>query len=191
MAQQDIINAYEAKLGRRPDARELDSEIEQDAKYGHQRLLDELDRRAAPTASNGGRGGDADLDYDGQLDPGWVRNPNPGEGKSVMRASQVPGLAPTSFRQASTVPTLGDLASIGTAPRRPTPPGGMGLPGSRLPPIGTGLPPGVPPGSIPVNAGINPNAWAYQTPDGRIIRGMRNAGSGTLTDLAQLQPLRY
>ena len=39
---------------------------------------------------------------------------------------------------------------------------------------GGGLPPGVPPGSVPVNGGINPDAWAYQTPDGRIVRGVRN-----------------
>ena len=50
-------------------------------------------------------------------------------------------------------------------------------PGQMLPPEGLfdlGLPPGVPPGSVPVNGGINPNAWAYQTPDGRIVRGTRN-----------------
>ena len=36
------------------------------------------------------------------------------------------------------------------------------------------LPPGVPPGSVPINAGSNPDLWAYQTPDGRIVRGTRN-----------------
>ena len=38
------------------------------------------------------------------------------------------------------------------------------------------LPPGVPPGSIPINAGINPNLWAYITPDGKTVRGMRGGG---------------
>lgn len=45
------------------------------------------------------------------------------------------------------------------------------------------LPPGVPPGSVSVNGGANPNAWAYQTPDGRIIRGSRGGG-WTTADLA-------
>jgi len=33
------------------------------------------------------------------------------------------------------------------------------------------LPPGVPPGSTPTNAGINPQARAWITPDGRLIMG--------------------
>jgi hypothetical protein len=41
----------------------------------------------------------------------------------------------------------------------------VGLPEGRLPP-------GVPLGSTPAYpGGINPNAWAYRTPDGRIIQG--------------------
>ncbi len=34
-----------------------------------------------------------------------------------------------------------------------------------------GLPPGVPPGSVRTNGGINPNVWAYITPDGRRVSG--------------------
>lgn len=41
------------------------------------------------------------------------------------------------------------------------------------------LPAGVPPGSIRVNGGINPDVWAYQTPDGRVIFGTRNRGTGS------------
>ena len=47
--------------------------------------------------------------------------------------------------------------------------GGVMMPG------GDNLPPGVPPGSVPINAGINPDLWAYQTPDGRIVRGTRKS----------------
>ncbi|HYE92388.1 MAG TPA: hypothetical protein VEA38_15270 [Terriglobales bacterium] len=51
------------------------------------------DRRRAPTASAGGRGGDADVNGDGALDAGWARNPNKGEGRAVLRASELPTLA--------------------------------------------------------------------------------------------------
>lgn len=36
-------------------------------------LKTEMDRRAGATASNGGRGGDADLDENGAIDPGWTK----------------------------------------------------------------------------------------------------------------------
>lgn len=58
------------------------------------------------------------------------------------------------------------------------------------------LPPGVPSGSVPINGGINPNAWAYQTPDGRIVRGVNNpmtiepaSNTGTLMDLVPMAAL--
>lgn len=93
MAAQDIINAYTAKLGRPPDARELESELENDAKYGHAQLLKNLDERAAPTFSGGGRGGDADTNTDGIADAGWARNPSAMAGRSWVRARELPRLS--------------------------------------------------------------------------------------------------
>src|SRR3990167_7284096 len=87
MAAQDIVNAYQAKLGRAPEARELESELENDSKYGHQRFLDELDMRAAPTFSGGGSGGDADLNGDRQADAGWVQA-TPCRGRSWVRPGE-------------------------------------------------------------------------------------------------------
>lgn len=87
MAAQDIINAYQARLRRGPDARELESELENDAKYGHDQLLRNLDERAAPTFSGGGRGGDADTNNDGQADEGWI-GATPGRGRSWVRAGE-------------------------------------------------------------------------------------------------------
>lgn len=78
------------------------------------------------------------------------------------------------WRQGSSVlGNLYDIAGIGPAPAyaAPTPPS-EGLEGARPTDDGR-LPEGVPPGSVPVNGGINPNAAAYQTPDGRIIRRRR------------------
>ena len=90
MAAQDIVNAYQAKLGRGPDARELESELENDSKYGHQRFLDELDTRAKRTFSGGGTGGDADTDGNGVADAGWMRNPEAGAGRAWIRESERP-----------------------------------------------------------------------------------------------------
>lgn len=61
-------------------------------------------------------------------------------------------------------------------------PGGVGAQPMPQTPLGTDsdLPPGVPPGSVRINAGINPDLWAYQTPDGRIIHGSHGGGPFTV-----------
>lgn len=127
MAAQDIINAYQAKLGRAPGARELESEIENDSKYGHDRLLRELDTRAAPTFSGGGSGGDADLDGNRQADAGWVQA-TPGRGRSWVRPGDRGAMG------------LSDLAMAGTPMdkgRMPGPSYGNDYRGIPMP-LGTG-----------------------------------------------------
>lgn len=54
-------------------------------------VLAQYDRRKAPTFSAGGRGGDADLDYNAVLDPGWVRTPGGQYVRSTARPTPNPG----------------------------------------------------------------------------------------------------
>lgn len=98
MAAQDIINAYEAILGRKPDETEIRTALENEQRRpgeeeGHNALLRELHERAAPTASAGGRGGDADVDNDGRIDPGWAKNAG---GQYARIAAQAPPQTATS-----------------------------------------------------------------------------------------------
>lgn len=72
-------------------------------------------RRGAPTASAGGRGGDADLNYDGKLDPGWTK----GAGGQVTRTSGF------------------DLSQLQKLGGQYTGPGGSGVfPGNQLQQVG-------------------------------------------------------
>lgn len=106
MARQDIINAYQSKLNRPADEDEIRTALENEQRRpheGHAALLRELDERAAPTFSGGGRGGDADTNNDGVADAGWARNPSPMSGRQWIRQSEMPmyaSRAPRSLMQA-------------------------------------------------------------------------------------------
>lgn len=85
----------------------------------------------------------------------------------------VPGVTPTPKNGSPGAALMGPpqppMTGNGAPPLASNPNTGVINPRS----VGSLLMPGVPPGSTPVNGGINPNAWTYQTPDGRVVRGMR------------------
>lgn len=100
MAAVDINNAYQAILGRDATADEIRTALENEQRRpgpgeGHDALLRELRERAAPTASAGGRGGDADVNGDGRIDEGWTRNAG-GQYERFVQPSPTTGPAPLS-----------------------------------------------------------------------------------------------
>ena len=128
--------------------------------------------------------------------PGYVPSQDPGYGGGPPPEVSLPAGAPANMvppkmRDPNRPTPMGAvdayLPSQGTAfqpygPGPSVPPMRVGpakmddaFGGGVMMPGGDNLPPGVPPGSVPINAGINPDLWAYQTPDGRIVRGTRKS----------------
>lgn len=101
MDAQEVRDAYRERMHRDADQAEIDSEIENEKKYGKGQMLTNLDERA-----NNYTG---DRDFDSQSDHYDQRT-------NQLSAKGVAATAELNQRRAAQAATLNDLASIGSAP---------------------------------------------------------------------------